>query len=971
MNNKSNKKKGINYFDIGGVIGDAIGVPGLGAVTGAVTDLIGSGIKNLNVPNMKNTNISANNNDELMSAWNNNTRLDPNKTNLLDTALDGFKSGSLIGAAGNLFTGIIGNNNRGAQVNQLQQQQIANFDAKAGSINDKNIDNSLANYSAFGGNIFEGGGNFSNGVVTFNSGGTHEQNPDGGIPQGIGANGKPNLVEEGEVKYNDYIYSNRLKPDDNLLKEVGLPIKYAGKPFGEIADILSEESKERPNDPISKKGLDSNMDKLKQAQEILKLKKKQRERNAAEIVAIKRGQAVNADPQQGKLTDPNAPQPDPSQQGQQGQPDPNQPQQQGQPQGGQAPQQMAKGGKLSDGTNPQGIEPNMDQIMQEITGWLQQGMSPQQIVRQLVTAGIPAQQAAQLVQQVATQSKKQLPSGAGAQQQQGLQVPDASQQMAFGGNMFPNGGQPQSQGNQPQQGGQQQMEQVIQAVTQMIQKGMSPQQIIQELVKMGIPQQAATQLVQKVEQQAQSQGQGQGQQQPQGNPQQAQQQIAQQQGLQVPQQGQPMSFGGNLFAGGGNIFSGEQVGSNFMTMNDQYMYNMDVPGFNQSVPANAFAYPGMVKVPVGHKNYSSEDPSRAYPLNSEEGKNIIKSYYPSELPIQNMAGVSNQNNTILNSGVAPFNKQGYINPYPKNNAINTANSYSNFVSNNNYIPQPTNPVKTASTNLMVPTQTNNAFEMYPNAGHSFSDNTTPPPAGKGLSADLLRYAPAVGSGLMAASDALGLSNKADYTGADAMAGLKVQGQKVNNYLAYNPFDRDYYQNKLNANAGATREGLANASNGNRATYAAGLLGADANYNNGLGDLAVKGEQYNQEQKQKVEEFNRGTNQFNAQQSNWEQGINTDLMAKSIAMRMQAKDTSAQARSANLNNFLSNTGNVGREQASMNMINSNPALGYGINGNLDVYYKARQDAEKAAADKVKANKNSNGGKLSKKGITYGW
>lgn len=49
----------------------------------------------------------------------------------------------------------------------------------------------------------------------YNNGGTHEENPYGGIPQGIGYNGKPNTVEEGETSFkfgnNKYIFSNRLK----------------------------------------------------------------------------------------------------------------------------------------------------------------------------------------------------------------------------------------------------------------------------------------------------------------------------------------------------------------------------------------------------------------------------------------------------------------------------------------------------------------------------------------------------------------------------------------------------------------------------------------------------------------------------------------------------------------------------------------------------------------------------------------
>lgn len=48
------------------------------------------------------------------------------------------------------------------------------------------------------------------GLVRYESGGTHEQNSLGGIPQGIGANGKMNLVEEGETKWNNYVFSNSI-----------------------------------------------------------------------------------------------------------------------------------------------------------------------------------------------------------------------------------------------------------------------------------------------------------------------------------------------------------------------------------------------------------------------------------------------------------------------------------------------------------------------------------------------------------------------------------------------------------------------------------------------------------------------------------------------------------------------------------------------------------------------------------------
>ena len=50
--------------------------------------------------------------------------------------------------------------------------------------------------------------------------------------------------------------------------------KYNGKSFAKIAEKLSAESKERPNDPISKRGLTASMTKLAQMQETQKPKTK-------------------------------------------------------------------------------------------------------------------------------------------------------------------------------------------------------------------------------------------------------------------------------------------------------------------------------------------------------------------------------------------------------------------------------------------------------------------------------------------------------------------------------------------------------------------------------------------------------------------------------------------------------------------------------------------------------------------------
>jgi len=69
-------------------------------------------------------------------------------------------------------------------------------------------------YGGYMGNNEEGEIN-STDITEFNTGGLHETNPNGGIPQGVGPNGKINKVEEEEVKIKTgkgsaYVFSNRL-----------------------------------------------------------------------------------------------------------------------------------------------------------------------------------------------------------------------------------------------------------------------------------------------------------------------------------------------------------------------------------------------------------------------------------------------------------------------------------------------------------------------------------------------------------------------------------------------------------------------------------------------------------------------------------------------------------------------------------------------------------------------------------------
>ena len=125
-------------------------------------------------------------------------------------------------------------------------------------------------HHAFGGDLNTHGADFTNGQIIVGNGGTHEENPMEGVPMGMDAEGNPNLVEQGEVIFNDYVFSNRLFADGGLLESFNLPKSYDGHSFAAIAEKLGDESKERPNDPISKRGLLSSMSRLQQAQETVR-----------------------------------------------------------------------------------------------------------------------------------------------------------------------------------------------------------------------------------------------------------------------------------------------------------------------------------------------------------------------------------------------------------------------------------------------------------------------------------------------------------------------------------------------------------------------------------------------------------------------------------------------------------------------------------------------------------------------------
>lgn len=104
-------------------------------------------------------------------------------------------------------------------------------------------------------------------LIKINQGGTHEQNPLDGVPMGFDENGIPNLVEEGETIFDDYVFSNRLAPTEKQLAEGGLATKYKDHTFADISEKIAKQFEETPVDPIARDSFKESMQRLKTIQE--------------------------------------------------------------------------------------------------------------------------------------------------------------------------------------------------------------------------------------------------------------------------------------------------------------------------------------------------------------------------------------------------------------------------------------------------------------------------------------------------------------------------------------------------------------------------------------------------------------------------------------------------------------------------------------------------------------------------------
>ena len=211
----------------------------------------------------------------------------------------------------------------------VQHAMGGNLYAAGGSFNNPGfqslppaIQEKIRNSAGYGGQLFAGGGPM-NQVTEFKAGGSHEENPLGGIPQGMSPDGRLNLVEEGELKRNktddgegDYVYSDRINVEKDIAELYGLPKTFIGKTFAAASKLANRPKSRRENDTIEEQDIKRKLTQVEQAQEAQKAEMDKKEKaeqlaaNPALLDALTQQLAANQSVQpmgmpQGQPMDPN------------------------------------------------------------------------------------------------------------------------------------------------------------------------------------------------------------------------------------------------------------------------------------------------------------------------------------------------------------------------------------------------------------------------------------------------------------------------------------------------------------------------------------------------------------------------------------------------------------------------------------------------------------------------------------------
>lgn len=656
-----------------------------------------------------------------------------------------------------------------------EQQRMNNYTNRITS-----MPNSFMNEFALGGN--RNGGYFSNGLTYVGEGGTHEQNPHEGVLIGYDEQGTPNLVEEGEYIWNDYVFSNRLKVPKEAKNTFGLGGKKDGYTFAEAVDFLQKESEERPLDPISSNGLERQLAKLAAIQEQLRQAQQQTEQD---VNKYKFGSWIKKSGKNKTLKD-----------------------------------------DYYEGLNIEGYQAAPGDYFESFISLIKDASAPEK-----------GKEASDFY--LAKQAMLKIPSLA-----------------------------PYIRGTKK-----------LEDITD--QEALSLLQNLEtkESIEAGIPD-----IVHYMLQDDQT----------------------------------------NII----NTFTNNRVrempiqiattDKNGKTSVENFQMN----GEDVIIKSTPRGYLKAVNTPDPKTGLSYASRAKAM------GKDIT-----------NLQVKKGEKETVNGVSGSPITRDSYYitplegKPKPEAKELKTLHKVKDI--NGNFI-------EVDPTELMENPDYADFIEsksITDKDGNIIKYWDQKPEDAKRNPLHTMRYAEPLGKLGMAITDALGVTNTPDYSNADLVGGTAdnltpVSYTPLGQYLTYKPFDTQYAINKLNAQSGATRRALLNNAGLNRGVATAGLLAADYNAQNQIGDLLIKSNEYNDKQRQAIAEFNRQTDKANSEgfmqaaiANQNRDKLMADIIAREAALRQEEKNATDLAKSTNLSGLFDSLGALGKEIAFEDMVNNNKAWYY--------------------------------------------
>ena len=184
--------------------------------------------------------------------------------------------------------------------NDPNMQMVGQGINLAGQIGSMAYGNAQDKKLAMGGKMQQGMNGEQKQLNQFNGGGTHEENPMGGIPVGNGQS-----VEAGETEFTpeNYVFSDRLRSNKVLAKEFGF--KNSNKTFAELSKAIDKKYSTRNSDSMDEESKTRELGRLMEAQEAVKEEKMQKdlarfEKEQPELFAQMQAQAQQAAQGQGQ-----------------------------------------------------------------------------------------------------------------------------------------------------------------------------------------------------------------------------------------------------------------------------------------------------------------------------------------------------------------------------------------------------------------------------------------------------------------------------------------------------------------------------------------------------------------------------------------------------------------------------------------------------------------------------------------------